>query len=110
VKSLSIKGSAPWLALAVPLLHHTSRWWLYLLTVALLAALVGTVAFEAAQGTSRRLSRVRLWLGGLGAVAFFVLFVLQAPSVRPASFASFASGVFACTLLFFGWLGLRRRR
>jgi hypothetical protein len=98
------------LALAVPLLHHSGRWWLYLLASALLAAIVGTVVVEATQGISRRLSRVRLWLGGLGAAVFFALLVRQPPAARPASLASFASGMFVCSLLFFGWFGLQRRR
>ena len=98
------------LSVAVPLSHHSAPWWLYCLTYALLAAIVGSIVIEATQGVSRRLSRVRLWLGGLGIGVFFTIVVWQSPAARPISLASFASGVFACTLLFFGWLGFQRRR
>ncbi len=43
-----------------PLLRHSSRWWLYFLTHALLVLTAGTLAFELAQGPSRGVFRIRL--------------------------------------------------
>ncbi len=97
-------------SLAITFFRHSSRWWLYFLTYALLAAIVGSIVFEATQGVSRPLSRVRLWLGLIGIALFFTIVVMQPSATNPASLASFASGAFVCTLLFFGWLGLQRRR
>ncbi len=90
--------------------HHSTAWWLYLLTYALLAVTVSSVLFETSQGLSRGLSRLRVWLAGSGAVLFCVLVVLTQRLVRPMLLAGFVSGVLVCTLFFLGWTGVQRRR
>lgn len=90
--------------------HHSSAWWLYLLTYALLAVTASSVLFEISQGLSRGLSRLRLWLAGSGAALFCVLVVLTQRLIRPMLLAAFVSGVLVCALFFLGWIGVQHRR
>jgi len=96
--------------ITLPFLHHSSHWWLYFLTYALLVLTAGTLIFELAQGLSRGLSRTRLGLSTFGALCFLLIVTMEQPQARPVALPSFVSGVSVCALFFIGWLGLQRRR
>ena len=110
-RTVGVRLAGTWCALLLflALFGHSSRWWLYFLTAALLVLTIGTLFFALARGPSRGLSRTRLWLSTLGALSFLLIVAMEQRQARPVALASFVGGVLVCMLFFLGWLGLRRR-